>query len=126
MIRIFAAISVAAAANDFYIPAPCRGVVKAFSVVHSEETDADELFTLFHGTNAVSVCTPTDALAEGTLIKGVMDSTYEDSVYDPDSDTVADQVFHIDNLDTLDTAGVLGVYILFDDSAAITQDALEA
>jgi len=115
-----------ATAADFYIPVPCRGKVVSFRVAHSAETDADELFTLFYGTDAVSVCTPTDALAAGTVIDGVMDATYGETIYDPDSATVINTVFHIDNLDTLDAGGVLAVFIEFDDSAATTQDASEA
>lgn len=113
-------------AADFYIPVPRRGKVVSFRVAHSAETDADELFTLFYGTNALSVCTPTDALAAGTVIDGVMDSTYGETVFDPDSDTVIDTVFHIDNLATLDAGGTLSVFIEFDDSAAQTQNASEA
>ena len=113
-------------AADYYIPVPRRGKVVSFRVAHSAETDADELFTLFKDTDAVSVCTPTDALAAGTVIDGVMDGTYGEEVFDPDSDTVADKVFHIDNLATLDAGGSLAVFIEFDESAALTQDASEA
>lgn len=113
-------------AADYYIPVPCRGRVVSFKVAHSTETDADELFTLFWGTNAVSVCTPTDALAAGTVITGVADATYGNTVFDPDSTTATYKVFHIDNLDTLDAGGVLSVFIEFDDSVALTQAASEA
>ena len=113
-------------AKDFYIPVPCRGKVVSFRVAHSTETDADELFTLFWGTNAVSVCTPTDALAAGTVIDGVMDATYGETVFDPDSATATYKVFHIDNLVTLDAGGVLSVFIEFDDAATLTQDPSEA
>lgn len=113
-------------AADFYIPVPCRGKVVSFRVAHSAETDADELFTLFYDTDAVSVCTPTDALAAGTVIDGVMDETYGESVFDPDSDTAAYKVFHIDNLATLDAGGSLAVFIEYDDSVALVQAASEA
>ena len=113
-------------AKDFYIPVPCRGRVVSFRVAHSTETDADELFTLFWGAYPVSVCTPTDALAAGTVIDGVMNATYKDTVFDPASATATYKVFHIDNLDTVDTGGVLSVFIEFDESAAVTQAALEA
>lgn len=114
-------------AKDFYIPVPARGKVVSFRVAYDQITDADELFTLFFGsTNAVSVCTPSDALAAGVVIDGVMDGTYGESVFDPDSDTEADKVFHIDNLVTLDTTGTLAVFIEFDDSVALTQEASEA
>ncbi len=112
--------------KDYYIPVPCRGKVVSFRVAYSSETDADELFTLFWGTNAVFVCTPTDALAAGTVIDGVEDGTYGETVFDPDSDTATYKVFHIDNLIALDLSGVLSVFIEFDDSAALAQDASEA
>ena len=123
---IFTLQTTTTTAADFYIPVPCRGRVVSFRVAHSTITDADELFTLFWGTNAVSVCTPTDALAAGTVIDGVMDATYGDTIFDPDSTTATYKVFHIDNLVTLDAGGVLTVFIEFDESASVTQAASEA
>lgn len=114
------------AAKDYYIPVPCRGRVNSFRVAYSAITDADELFTLFWGTSAVSVCTPTDALAAGTVIDGAMNATYKDTIFDPASATATYKVFHIDNVIGLDTSGVLTVFIEFDESAAVTQAALEA
>ena len=113
-------------AQDFYFPVPVRGKVVSFRICSGAELDADELFTLFHGTNAVSVATPTDALAAGTVVKGVMDATYGESIYDPDSATVTDTRFHIDSLATLDAGAVLSVLIEYDPSASTTQTASEA
>lgn len=124
MIRIHTVIPIATTtADSFYIPVPCRGNVKAFKVVHDQETDLDEVWTLYRGSTAVSVCTPAaDATAEGTVISGVMDTTNGELIFDPDSSTVANKVFKIGTLNTVDAGGNLGVYIEFDDSAAVTQD----
>jgi len=118
--------TVTTTAGDFYFPVPCRGNVKAFSIIHHSETDADELFTLFRDTTAVSVVTPTDALAAGTRQEGVMDTTNGELIFDPDSDTAAYGRFHIDNLATLDAGALLTFLIEFDPSAAVVQAASEA
>jgi len=119
-------ITVTTTAGDFYFPVPCRGKVVAFSIIHNSETDADELFTLFRATTAVSVVTPTDATAAGVRQEGVMDATNGELIFDPDSATAANRVFHIDNLATVDAGAQLTFLIEYDESASQTQAPLEA
>jgi hypothetical protein len=128
MINIFATFPVAATtADSFYIPVPCRGIVKGGFAAYSQETDEDETITIEQGSDDVLVFTPpADATAEGTKITGVRDSTYGDLIFDPDSDTVDEKVLKVTVPNTFDTAGVLALWIQYDDSAAITQAASEA
>ena len=128
MIRIHVTFPVAATtADDFYLPVPCRGIVKAVRAVYSQETDTDETITLARSTTAVNLVTPpANATAEGTMIEGVPDTTNKDLVFDPDSSTTANQVIKVSVPNTFDTAGVMGLSIDYDESAAIAQAASEA
>lgn len=123
MINIDLAIEVAATtAKDVYFPVPCRGIVHAVHCVYSEETDLDETVIIYRGANAVNTVTPpADATAEGVRYAGVPDTTYKDYIFDPDDDTEANQVLKISIPNTYDTAGMLGLNIKYDDSAAVTQ-----
>ena len=128
MIYIHAEFAVAATtANSFYLPVPCRGVVKAVRAVYSEETDEDETITIERGTTDVNVVTPpADATAEGVSIVGVPDTTNKDLIFDPDSTTAANRVIKVTVPNTFDTAGLLGLSIDFDSSASVPQTASEA
>jgi len=116
----------ATTANSFYVAVPCKGIVKGGRMAYSEITDADETVTIEQGADDVLVFTPTDALAEGTKIAGVRDTTYGDLIFDPASATVDEQVLKVTVPNTFDTAGVLSLSIDYDDSCAITQAASEA
>ena len=117
----------ATTADSFYIPVPCRGIVKGGRAAYSQETDEDETVTIEQGSDDVLVFTPpADATAEGVKIDGVRDATYGDLIFDPDSDTVDERVLKITVPNTFDTAGVLGLSIDYDPSCAQTQAASEA
>lgn len=120
---IMLAIEVAATtAKDVYIPVPCRGIVVAAYAIYSEETDLDETITLAHSLGTVNLITPpADATAEGVRITGVPDTTYKDSVFDPASATAAIKYIKISMPNTFDTAGMIGLHIVYDDSAAVDQ-----
>lgn len=128
MIVLRADIPVAATTADlFYIPVPCRGTIAKAYAVYNQETDLDEVFTLMRGASDVMTFTPAaDGTAEGVKINGVLDSTNGQLIFDPDSSTAANQVIKVEVLNTVDTAGVLGLTIYFDESAYVTQDPSEA
>lgn len=128
MIRINLAIEVAATtAKDVYIPVPVRGTVSAAYAVYSEETDTDETIDIQRASTSVNLITPpADATAEGVVITGVPDTTNKALIFDPDSSTVANKVLKISMPNTFDTAGMIGLKILFDDSAYVEQSASEA
>ncbi len=117
----------ATTADAFYIPVPCRGIVKAVRAVYNQETDQDETVTLSRGASAVNLVTPpADASAAGVSMVGVPDTSNKDLVFDPDSATAANRVIKVAVPDTFDTAGVLALSIDYDESAAVTQAPLEA
>ena len=114
-------------ADSFYLPVPCRGIVKDVWISHDQETDADEVWTVGRGSTAVNtITTPADATAEGTSVQGVPDATNKDLVFDPASSTVANRVLKIGTLATVDAGGNLGYMIAYDESAAIEQSASES
>lgn len=128
MIKMDITIEVAVAtAKDVYILAPARGVVSAAKAVYSEETDADETVDIQRASTSVNKITPpADTTAEGTAIAGVPNTTNKALVFDPASDTVANQVMKVSIPNTFDTAGMLSLIIDFDDSAYIEQTSVEA
>ena len=112
----------ATTADNIFVPVPCRGNIKAVRAVYDQETDADEVFTLYRGSTAVCTITPpADATAEGTKIDGVMDSTNGDLIFDPDDDTDANQVIKVGILNKVDTAGNLALSIDYDEFALVDQ-----
>jgi hypothetical protein len=113
-------------AQTIYIPVPVRGVIAGIKAAYNQELDADETLTVARASTAVAVVTPTDALAAGTELDGVMDSTNGQLIFDPDSSTVANKVIKLTVPNTFDTAGVLAGVIKFDDSAYVTQAPSEA
>ena len=123
MIRINVVIPVAATtADNIFVPVPCRGNIKAVRAVYDQETDADEVFTLYRNTTAVCTITPpADATAEGIKIDGVMDSTNGDLIFDPDDDTDENQVIKVGILNKVDTAGNLALSIDYDEFALVDQ-----
>lgn len=127
MMRIHVTFPVAATTADlFYLPVPCRGIVKAVRAVYSQETDLDETIDIMRGASSVNLCTPpADATAEGVSFVGVPDTTNKDLVFDPASTTAANRVLRVSVPNTFDTAGVMGLSIDYDESAAIAEPASE-
>lgn len=114
-------------ADNFYLPVPCKGIVKDVWMSHDQETDLDEVWTVYRGATAVNVVTPSaDATAEGTSFQGVPDATNKDLIFDPSSTTVANRVIKIGTLNTVDAGGNLGYMIAYDESCAVTEAASEA
>lgn len=114
--------------EDYYIPVPCRGVVKAFEVMANATMLATGTITLARSTTAVNTATaPTGDTAAGTVLKGVPDTTNKDLVFDPDSSTAANTKIKV-SFDTTILGGVANVllHITYDDSAHVAQAALEA
>jgi len=114
--------------EDYYIPVPCRGVVKAFSVMANATMVATGTIILSRSTTAVNTATaPTGDTAAGTVLEGVPDTTNKDLVFDPDSSTAANTKIKV-AFDTTILGGAANVllYIQYDDSAAVAQAAKEA
>lgn len=118
----------AGGAEDYYIPVPCRGVVKSAEYMANATMVATGTITLARNTTAVNTATvPIGDTAAGTVLKGVADTTNGQLVFDPDSSTVANQKIKM-SLDTTLLGGVanLLVHIVYDDSAYVAQAASEA
>lgn len=114
--------------EDYYIPAPCRGVVKSFKAVANATMVATGTIVLARNTTAVNTLTaPTGDAAAGIVVTGVPDTTNKDLVFDPDSTTVANTKIKV-SFDTTILGGAANVTLLitYDDSAAVAQAAKEA
>ena len=114
--------------EDYYIPVPCRGVVKSAEYMSNATMVATGKITLARNTTAVNLATaPAGDTAAGTVLKGVADTTNGQLVFDPDSSTVENQKIKM-SLDTTLLGGVanLLVHIVYDDSAYVSQAASEA
>lgn len=114
--------------EDYYIPVPCRGVVKSFKAVANATMVATGTIVLARSTTAVNTLTaPTGNAAAGIVVTGVPDTTNKDLVFDPDSSTVANTKIKV-SFDTTILGGVANVLLLiqYDDSAAVAQAAKEA
>jgi hypothetical protein len=114
--------------EDYYIPVPCRGVVKSAEYMCNATMVATGTITLARSSTAVNTATaPTGDTAAGTVLKGTADTTNSQLVFDPDSSTVANQKIKM-SLDTNILGGVanLLVHIVYDDSAYVTETASEA
>lgn len=114
--------------EDYYIPVPCRGVVKAMKVVANATMAATGTITASRGTTAVNTATaPTGDTAAGVALDGVPDETNKDLVFDPESSTVANTKIKV-SFDTTILGGVANVLLLikYDDSAYVPQAASEA
>lgn len=114
--------------EDYYIPVPCRGVVKAFKAVANATLVATGTIVLARDTTAVNTLTaPTGGAAAGIVVTGVPDTTNKDLVFDPDSSTVANTKIKA-SFDTTVLGGAANVTLLiqYDDSAAVTQTAKES
>ena len=125
---IYLNIYSAGGAEDYYIPVPCRGVVKSAEYMANATMVATGTITLARNTTAVNTATaPTGDTAAGTVLKGVADTTNGQLVFDPDSSTVANQKIKMSLDDTLlaGAANVL-VHIVYDDSAYVAQAPSEA
>lgn len=114
--------------EDYYIPVPCRGVVKSFKAVANATMVATGTIVLARNTTAVNTLTaPTGDAAAGIVVTGVPDTTNKDLVFDPDSSTVANTKIKV-SFDTTILGGAANVtlFIQYDDSAAVAQAAKEA
>lgn len=114
--------------EDYYIPVPCRGVVKSFKAVANATMVATGTIVLARSTTAVNTLTaPVGNAAAGIVVTGVPDTTNKDLVFDPDSSTVANTKIKV-SFDTTILGGVANVLLLiqYDDSAAVAQAAKEA
>jgi hypothetical protein len=114
--------------EDYYIPVPCRGVVKSFEVIANATMVATGTIILARNTTAVNTATaPTGDTAAGTVLTGVPDTTNKGLVFDPDSSTAAYTKIKV-SFDTTILGGAANVllHIVFDDSAYVAQAASEA
>jgi len=114
--------------EDYYIPVPCRGVVKSFEVMANATLVATGTIILSRDTTAVNTATaPTGDTAAGTVLTGVPDTTNKGLVFDPDSSTAAHTKIKV-SFDTTILGGAANVllHIAFDDSAYVAQAASEA
>lgn len=114
--------------EDYYIPVPCRGVVKAFEVMANATMVATGTITLARSTTAVNTATaPTGDTAAGVALAGVPDTANKDLVFDPNSSTEANTKIKV-SFDATILAGVANVllHITYDDSAHVAQPASEA
>jgi hypothetical protein len=118
----------AGGAETYYIPVPCRGVVKSLKVVANATMVATGTVILSRSTTAVNTATaPTGDTAAGILLTGVPDVTNKGLVFDPDSSTVANTKIKV-VLDTTLLGGVANVLLMieYDDSAYVAEPASEA
>ena len=115
----------AAGAETFYFPVPCRGVVKSLKAVFDTTVAVGDTVDIQRASTSVNLATTTVVTA-GVIIEGTADTDDKDLIFDPDSDTAANQVLKIviSELETKNT--IVGITIEYDESAAVTQDATEA
>ena len=115
----------ATGAETFYFPVPCRGIVKSMKAVFDTIVAVGDTVDIQRDSTSVNLATTTVVTA-GVIIEGTADTDDKDLVFDPDSDTAAYQVLKIvvSALETKNT--IVGITIEYDDSAAQTQEALEA
>uniref|UniRef100_A0A6M3KIR7 Uncharacterized protein n=1 Tax=viral metagenome TaxID=1070528 RepID=A0A6M3KIR7_9ZZZZ len=114
--------------EDYYIKVPCRGTVKSMTILANATMVATGTIKALRSTTAVNTATaPTGDTAAGTELVGVPDTTYKDLVFDPDSDTVANQKIKI-SFDTTILGGAANVLVQieYDDSAYVEMAASEA
>ena len=128
MKEIHLAIEVAqTTAKTIYIPVPCRGNIASLKAVYNGVTNTDDVVTISRGATAVATVTgPSNGLAAGNAITGVLDTTNGQLIFDPASSTAANKVLKIAFTNTFDAAGVFGLFILWDDSAYVKQTPSEA
>ena len=120
--------AIADAGNTFYIPVPCRGVVKAVRVMCDVNMVATGTVILSRSTTAVNTITaPTGDKAAGTTLDGVPDTTNKGLVFDPESTTAANKCIKVvADATILASAGNMMFDIEYDDAAYVEQAASEA
>lgn len=108
-----------------YVPVPCRGIVKSVRVASDLLMAATGTLTIAGGGQTVNLVTvPTGDIAAGTILDGVPDTTYKDTVFDPDSATATYRVIKItDDATFLGGAATVSIMIRYDESAAVAQPA---
>ena len=105
-----------------YIPAPCRGTVAKVQVVFQTNT-VEENDTVVVSRGSTAVNTVTAATTAGLVVEtGVPDSTNKGLIFDPESDTAANQVMKITDTGA---PGEKYITIFFDDSAYVAEPASE-
>lgn len=125
MKEIFVSLNGGTAAITHYIPAPARGVVKGLKAVFNKAVANDDTIDIQRGASSVNLLT-TGATTAATVYEGTPDETNKDLVFDPASATAAERVLKI-VVSALASADTLaGIWIQFDDSAAVDQVPLEA
>ncbi len=125
MKEIFVSLNGGTAALTHYILAPGRGVVKGLKAIFNAAVANDDTVDIQRGTTSVNKIT-TGAVTAGAVYSGTPDATNKDLVFDPDSSTEANKMLKI-VVSALESANTLvGIWIQFDDSAAVAQAPLEA
>lgn len=119
---------IADAGNTFYIPVPCKGIVKGVRVMCDVTMVATGTVILSRSTTAVNTITvPTGDKAAGTTLDGVPDATNKDLIFDPDSATAANKTIKVvADATILGSAGNMVFHIQYDDSCYVPQAASEA
>ena len=99
--------------------------MKDLKVVFQKVVAVGDTVDIQRDSTSVNLATTTVVTA-GVELDGTPDTTNKDLIFDPDSDTAAYKVLKIVT-SALETASTLvGIYIQYDDSAAVTQAASEA
>jgi len=111
-----------------YVPVPCRCTLKSVRVVSDLQMDATGTLKFEGGGQTINLVTvPTGNIAAGAVLDGVPDTTYGDTVLDPDSATATYKVIKItDDAKFLGGAGTITILLTLDDSATVAQAASEA
>lgn len=111
-----------------YVPVPCRCKLKSVRVVSDLQMDATGTLTFAGGGHTINLVTvPTGNIAAGAILDGVPDTTYGDTILDPDSDTANERVISItDDATFLGGAATVTILLTLDDSAYVAQDPSEA
>lgn len=113
--------------EDYYIPVPCRGVVKSAEYIANATMVATGTIKLARSSTVVNTATaPTGDTAAGTALAGTADATNKGLIFDPASSTAVYTKIKM-SLDTtiLGGAANLLVHIVYDDSAYVNEPASE-
>lgn len=113
------------AAVTAYHPVPSRGVIVSVKAAFGKTVAADDTVNIKRDTTSVNLIT-TGAVTAGKVYTGTPDTTNKQLIFDPASTTEAEKMLKIEvsTLETLLTP--VNLTIEYDDSAYVTQAALEA
>lgn len=128
MKNLIMSIPIADAGNTFYIPVPCKGIVKSAKYTCDVTMVATGTVILSRSTTAVNTFTvPAGDLAAGVVGTGTPDTTNKNLIFDPDSSTAANKVIKgVADATFLGSAGNIIIDIEYDDSCYVPQAASEA